>query len=403
MNGLSLLTTLNAHYKLYLQALAETAKTVTFIPTVVGALFHGSKAVILIADVFFVWVAPDSYVTNLLNWMVDLIDPPETTIYPALKNSTDLSLLIGYNEENGEFQQYNGSIGFFVSGKDVYSGYFDPTLVDNDVIYELICVGDDGITIPYHHTVGIYNNSIPAISAGSMDANTKIGDAIVASENDGTLLIQWDRKLDIQQVIMNVTLQPGKIDFEIQAFITAKVAPESSSAILFIDGEEQDSVTSDNGIINFNITINNDGEDHLFLIEANAPSLLGDYHSFTYSCDLLDPPSGLEAKPIDGTVLISWEEVDNATGYVIFRKQGDTGEYEEIGETQSTTFSDNTGISRTNYTFVVVSTTTNGMSNYSSDVSVTPVDEPTDIDWWFIVLIILIISIFIVVAVSLKR
>jgi len=371
VTAVSILTTLNSQYKLYLQALSETAKTVTFLPTVVGAFFHAPKTIILIADIFFLWVAPDSYITNVLNWMVDLIDPPETTIYPALRNSTGLSLYLGYDEDQTEFHRYNGSIGFFVSGHDIYSGYFDPSLVEDEIIYELICVGDEGVTIPYHQTLGIRNDSIPAISAGSMDANTKISTSIITSDNNGTWMITWDDKLEIQQIITNVTLKPGKIHFAIQAIINAKIAPESSTAFLFIDGVQSESYSTNNGIIYFNISIENDGGKHLFLIEGNAPSLLGDYYSFTYSCDLLDMPLSVNAEDFNETVLISWEHVENATSYIIFRREDNATDHRQIGETSSSRFIDDSVRIGEEYKYRIVSRTNNGMSNYSAEVTVT--------------------------------
>ena len=80
----------------------------------------------------------------------------------------------------------------------------------------------------------------------------------------------------------------------------------------------------------------------------------------------LPPPSNISATASGDTVTVSWSQVNGATGYGVYRRVGDTGDFLLQGTTADTTYVDS-GLSTGTYQYVV--TTLDSAASYESGFS----------------------------------
>jgi cellulose 1,4-beta-cellobiosidase len=87
----------------------------------------------------------------------------------------------------------------------------------------------------------------------------------------------------------------------------------------------------------------------------------------------LNPPSGVAVSNGNGQVIISWNPISGATGYVVERATTSGGAFSVIGTTTGGSFTDTSVTNGSSYYYVVAATNTSGTSaNYSGQAQATP-------------------------------
>ena len=98
--------------------------------------------------------------------------------------------------------------------------------------------------------------------------------------------------------------------------------------------------------------------------------------------ETIDPPKNLTAKAGNKIVTLTWEYVQNATEYLVYRRENGIENYVFIGKTTNTTYSDWNVTNGKLYYYVVKARSRTGLeSNYSNEVQATPTElkSPTNL------------------------
>ena len=102
---------------------------------------------------------------------------------------------------------------------------------------------------------------------------------------------------------------------------------------------------------------------------ASAPEIL---------MGAVDPPTGLTALALDSTVVLAWQQVAGATGYVVLRgpaASSPTTVLTGAGGVSGTTFTDSTASNSSNYSYAVRAITGGGQSANSNLVNAAPLPQ----------------------------
>ena len=81
-----------------------------------------------------------------------------------------------------------------------------------------------------------------------------------------------------------------------------------------------------------------------------------------------NPPTGVTASVSGTTVIVSWNSVDDATSYKVFRSSSASGSYSQLSSSNNTSYTDNSPLSGNNY-YKVKAVNSDGDSDFSDYAS----------------------------------
>ena len=120
------------------------------------------------------------------------------------------------------------------------------------------------------------------------------------------------------------------------------------------------------------------GPVYYYIVRASAGTVYSGYStSVNLTCDCAQPVLSI-ALNANGKPSLSWEAVDGATDYQLYRSDGAPGNYRRIYTGDATAFEDTTAAAGTTYYYIVRAVcATNSAANsaYSQAKSITPVDN----------------------------